>query len=90
MCACRAKTCLRSELRPEELAHLSRVTLEGEREVHDIEDDRFDAVTPSLHLPDNARHLVPASVWLFIATKAQKHKKQTNVRRRLQTKNTLL
>lgn len=51
--------CLGAELRPEELAHLSGVALEGEGQVHHVEDHRLDAVAAALHFSDNAWHLVP-------------------------------
>ena len=50
---------LGAELSAKELANLSRIALEGEGEIRDVEDHGLDAVAPSLDLADHARHLVP-------------------------------
>lgn len=52
-------SCLGAELGSEELADLSRVALKGQRQVHHVEDDGLDAVTPALHFADDTGHLVP-------------------------------
>ena len=52
---------LSTELGAEELADLSGVALEGEREVHYVKDDRLDAVAPAFDLADHAGHLVPVT-----------------------------
>lgn len=53
---------LGAKLRAEELADLSGVALEGEGQVHHVEDNGLDAVAAALHFPDDAWHLVPAQV----------------------------
>lgn len=62
-------TCLSSQLGPEELAHLSRVTLQCERKVHDVEDDRLDAVAPPFNFSDHAGHLVPACACVDVSSR---------------------